>query len=239
MKIKKYLYQKKNELDSYLGLEYSKNIYNTGTAMSGYLNSIYGSTIPINVNQGPNMINAFIGPPIVDPNMFRLVGGKHKKQKGGNIYAINQIDYEADKINRIAARNELSSGLLSKLMVRVQSDLKEAGFELNPKDKKSLELSIAKVKDIELKTFKLYELLKKLSNLLTFFKASTCSESDLNTQRLMPLKRLQSKNLNAINLVENNISKLQKCINSNNQIQLSTCTNVSNQIADLFKNITD
>ena len=161
-----------NEYDQAIGMKWNTNINSTGKQINAYIDSIYGyAPIPMDLPLLQSKVtNAYVGLNPIFMNPFN--------QMGGNLNKINS--------------NELSSTLLLKLMNRVQSDLKEAGIELNQKDKKILEKSLNEVKNIETKTFQLYKLLKKLSELFKFFKESSC-ETDMNISYNIKLSKLTKK----------------------------------------------
>lgn len=192
-----------------------------GSVLRGFTGSVYATSVP-SISSLP-YTNAYVGPSIATNMLF---------QQGGTSNMLSNLNSIEERINRKSARKELSSGLLVALMQRVFDDLKDAGMELNGDDKKKIHDGIEKVKIIEEKTFELYRMLRKLADLLAFFKASGCTS--YNLPREVSVRELRNKS-DALSIIERNVVKLQSCIDQNNSKQLTACNSIVDHIGKLFE----
>ena len=185
-----------------------------GGLLRGFAGSIYATSVPVTAMPFTNTI---IGA------QFQL------RQRGGN-YGMIQLEAS---IQRKADRNELSSGLLFTLMESVFADLDAAGMKLNNVDQDRIRNGIKQVRDIEDKTFDLYRMLRKLADLLAFFKATGCTA---NLPREVSIKQIRNGDRNdAVSFLQRNVMDLQGCIDQNNNKQNSVCNDLMKHFGILLE----
>lgn len=142
--------------------------------------------------------NAVVAPAVLGNPLVGMRGG------GNSVYE--------DSVNRKYKRQELSSNMMWVLMNSVKTDLEKSGIKLKDSDWNALEKGIGKLKGFENKFAHIYNMLKILSELSTFFRASGCGPSA--PMREISISQVRN-NVDMLNYLEKNIGDLQSCLSSN------------------------
>ena len=136
-----------------------------------------------------------------------------------------------DSINRKLKRNEFSSDLLMILMTTVNEDLKRAGIVLKPLDQERIQNGIDDLRKTEKRLLSLYQMLKLISDLSTFFKATGCIP--VATTRELSVSDIRSRK-DTLEYLSKNINDLQSCIGNNLTQQNSMCSELVKHFSALM-----
>lgn len=162
----------------------------------------------------PNAVPTAYGNPFVAP--FGMMSG------GSSV---------EDTINNKIKRHELSSDMLYVLFADVTDCLKNAGVVLSKIDQERLNNGIERVKNIEKRSFELYNMLRTLATIAEFFKSTGCSTNKQIVE--LSINNLKNRG-DTLAYLQNNIEGLQSCISSNSTQQNSVCNELVKTFSDLF-----
>lgn len=118
------------------------------------------------------------------------------------------------------------------LMRDVQNDLKNKGITVRDSDMGRIKQSIDNMEKSEKKLFELWRLLKVVSELVSYFRATGCSPT-IGMGAEVSLENLRSKK-DILAYLENNLHGIQSCISSGTISQNNACSGVMQQFTALL-----
>ena len=129
--------------------------------------------------------------------------------------------YEESTLRKIN-RDGFTSELIEMLMSSVMGDLKNAGISLDNADESRIADGLSKLKSTEKKLYSYYAMLRILTDLIAFFKASSCVPLDNEGSREISLNDVKGKR-EAIEFLTKNITEVKQCISNNIDGQNARC----------------